>query len=169
VRPPRGLAWGVLLLGVWACGAEVPQGAAGDGAGAPALTFDPARVPDSAPVAGVPMVLDAHAWLDHRPAAAQVEGDVAGPMHLSLRVAPKGAVAMPDGLTVDRVWVIGGDHTWEAPLDRLVLKDGRLEGRVGGGPPLDPGLPADVVVRVVGPDDQVGFLKVRLAGVPTLD
>jgi hypothetical protein len=153
--------WMGLALALCACG---PPSGSGDGAGAPApLAFDPARLSATARLEGGDVSLKAELWLDHSPAP----GRAGGPLYLSVHVAPEGGGPLPGGLTADRVWVIGGDHTWETAFDRLRLEGDALEGLVAGGPELDPKLPADVVVRLRGPGDAVRFVRVRLPGVPT--
>jgi hypothetical protein len=156
-----GAAGGVgLARPLCACG---PAAGGGDGAGAPApLAFDPARLSTTARLEGGDVSLKAELWLDHTPAP----GRAGGPLYLSVHLSPEGG-PLPGGLTADRVWVIGGDHTWETAFDRLRLENGALEGLVAGGPELDPNLPADVVVRLRGPGDAVRFVRVRLPGVPT--
>lgn len=152
-----------LLLALCACGPASGGGAAGDGAGAPSpLAFDPARLSATTRWDGVPVALQARLWVERvaRP------GVPAGPLYVSVRLVPEGGAELPGGLTADRVWVIGGDHTWETGFDRLRLAGGGLEGLAGGGPDLDPALPADVVVRLRGPDDAVRFVRVRLPGSP---
>lgn len=150
-----------LALALCACG-PAPGTGDGEGAGAPTpLAFDPARLSPTARLEGVPVGLDAHLWLDRS------AGSDTGPLYLSVRLAAEGGGALPGGLTADRVWVIGGDRTWETAFDRLRLNGDGLEGLAAGGPDLDPNLPADVVVRLRGPGDAVRFVRVRLPGVPT--
>jgi hypothetical protein len=68
---------------------------------------------------------------------------------------------LPDGVAIDRLWVTAGERTWESPLGYLVKSEGRLEGGAAGGPALDEGLPATVVVRVTAPDG-VRYLQARV-------
>jgi hypothetical protein len=161
----RAFGAGGLLMALCACGPATENGSVGEGAGAPSpLAFDPARLSASTRLEGVPLALEARLWVER----VAAPGAPSGPLYVSVRIAPEAGAELPGGLTADRVWVIGGDHTWETGFDRLRLAGGGLEGLAGGGPGLDPALPADVVVRLRGPDDAVRFVRVRLPGVPAV-
>jgi hypothetical protein len=156
---------GCALAAVMACAC----GPAGEsGAGAPPGGFDPKAATETAWLEGVPLSLTARAWLDRTAQWAGAARRAGGPLHVMVAVGPPGDAALPEGVTADRMWVIAGDHAWETPFDVLTRVNGRLEGTAGGGPDLDPALPADVVVRLVAPDGAARHLKVRLHQVPEL-
>lgn len=155
---------GCALAAVMACACGGPTG----GAGAPPGGFDPGAAADAVSVGGVRLSLTAHAWLDRTPGLRTPAKPGHGPLHVMVAVGPSGGAGLPDGVSADRIWVIAGDHAWETEFDVLTRVNGRLEGTAGGGPDLDPALPADVVVRLRDAEGAASHLKVRLRQVPEL-
>jgi hypothetical protein len=154
-----GLGMGVGML-LAACGP------ADSGGGAPAGAPPPGAASAVADVAGARLRLAARVWLDRSPRARPADPAAGGPLHVAVQV---GALAdLPEGVAIDRVWVTAGERTWESALGYLVKADGRLEGGAAGGPALDEGLPATVVVRVTAPDG-VRYLEARVPQVAAAD
>jgi len=152
------LALGMLLA---ACGLNDAGG------GAPAGVPPPGSASAVADVAGVRLGVAAQVWLDRMPQARPAgTAGAPGPLHVAVQVAA--TEGLPEGVAIDRVWVTAGERTWESPLSYLVKADGRLEGGAAGGPALEEGLPATVVVRVTAPDG-VRYLQARVPQVAAAD
>lgn|GEM_PF-2551431 len=149
--PALGLALGLGLAG---CGGQAGDGPPGE-PGASVARPAPERAPAEPGAPEVPLLLTAQAWVAPPPRGAT------GPLQLAVQVTPRGG-PLPDGVTLERVWVIAGGQSVEVPLERVVLRAGRLEGSAAGGPALDRSRPAEVMVRLGVAAGESRYLRARL-------
>jgi len=120
----------------------------------------PASAPERVEIDGREYRLAASAWRDFQPIAPQ-DGQ---PLVVIVKVSAADALPLPDGLSIDRVWVLNGKKEWSAAPEPGTREPGatRLEQAVRGGPKWGPGIKVDVVGRLK--QGEQTFL-VRKAGV----
>lgn len=111
---------------------------------------DFSAVPETLEVDGYRLYLQTYLWRDFQPVTPP-DGDA---LRANVRLMSLEGAA-PEGLAIERFWVVNGKQRWEAvpqskaPLEEPASQSWLTERTVDGGPKWGPGIEVDVVARVV--------------------
>jgi hypothetical protein len=111
--------------------------------------------------------LSAYPWRDFTPGGSRPGGS---PLMVAVRIASDDKQPLPRDIRLDRVWVLYGEESWEAPLrgrktgqteDELIRcpASPTCEISVRGGPRWATGVYVDVVVRLLDSQGQAYFIQ----------
>jgi hypothetical protein len=111
--------------------------------------------------------LSAYPWRDFSPGTSEPNGS---PLMVGVRIASGDKQALLSDIRMDRVWVLYGEESWEAPLrgrkagqaQDLLIRCPVLpicEISVRGGPKWGPGVYVDVVLRLIDSQGQAYFIQ----------
>lgn len=118
------------------------------------------QAPEEAVIGGVTFRLGAYLWRDFMPLSPP-DGS---PLNAELQISAADAAPIPQGVRVDRIWVLRGDSYWTtrtleerpgAPADPTLRSVAR------GGPKWGPGITVDVVARLRDPLGFPHYLRAR--------
>jgi hypothetical protein len=115
---------------------------------------DFSAVPETLEVDGSRLYLVTYLWRDYQPVAPP-DGQ---PLAANVRLMTVAGDPAPEGLAVDRFWVVNGTQRWEAvprsdaPMEEPGSMSWLTERTVHDGPRWGPGIAVDVVARVVRGD-----------------
>lgn len=115
---------------------------------------DFSAVPETLSVDGSRLYLTTYLWRDFQPMTPP-NGDS---LRANVRLLVAAGDPTPEGLAIERFWVLSGKERWEAvpqgnaPLEEPASSSWLLDRTVGGGPKWGPGIAVDVVARVVRGD-----------------
>ncbi len=113
-----------------------------------------AAAPETLEIDGARLWLATYLWRDFQPVAPP-DGQ---PLIANVRLMAAGNGPAPEGIAIERFWVINGKQRWEAvpqavaPLEEPASSSWLTERTVQGGPKWGPGIAVDVVARVVRGD-----------------
>ncbi len=109
---------------------------------------------DTLEIDGVRLFLETYLWRDFQPVAPP-DGES---LMANVRLMSKPGERVPDGLAIERWWVVNGRQLWEAvpradrPLEEPASTSWQTDRTATGGPKWGPGVTVDVVALVVRGD-----------------
>jgi hypothetical protein len=128
-----------------------PTGESGKGPSVKELRAAPSEVKRK----GVALKLQTYLWRDFMP----ISPPGGKPLIAALKLRTAEGMALPEGIRIERVWVLNGDEVWapavKTPGPDVVVRDG---------PKWGPGIQVDVVVQL--PAEAGATLLLRAAGQP---